>query len=923
MKSILTLLFLILYTIPSLSQNKESNIDIQALLQIKKSTDSSSGNLNWDGTSYSSWEGVTWASFGDSLKVTILDLSDKKLTDTINVSAFSELTNLDLSGNDFTSIELTGSKKLEYLTIKNNTKIKDIDLENIKTIQYFHCDNNSSLQHVKGLTTLTKLVEFLLHNTPISTKIDLSKSDSLTRILVNNNKIPEIVFPNTISLYEINVKNNLIESFDFGSLNSNLNELNISQNKIKTLDLSHLQKLALFNCQENELPFTELAKINQLKNTSAWAIKKVFYYPQKPILENKTLYIDHSVNYQKETYVEIDGVKHYSNFTWKKNGYDIGSNDVINTSNIFQFKTPGNYHCEISNLAFPLAVEPLPATSLKTKVIKVRKPYTIVSWPKPPIMIEGQALGSSIANTTFTSVSGKFIYKSPDTILAIGYHQLPATFIPTDTLSYYPTDGIIPIIVKKESKINLWPSLQDITYKDTVKIGLLKGGTGASVAGKFVFDQQNFVPKTSGVHKIKLAFIPTDTSHISVKTILDINVKKAVPEIQKWPELSDIFYNDTLKQSKLQYSLNKTSGSFNFENPNHIPREVGSIKVNVNFTPSDTNYFISRKSLDLFIKKGSINIQTFPTIESITYGKKLKEVTIKGGKVTTKGKYKFENESLILPVGTHRKALVFVPDSIQFYNSDTINVDITVNKAKPIIIIWPTASTITDVQTLENSNLTGAVKQTEGEFKFDQPKEILKSGVHAVKVDFTPTDTSNYKSLEKNINIIVQSTEKQKQIISWNEQLPEMKVGERYTIRAVSNTSTKLKLSTDKPNLVSFDDLTIIAKNAGEVTITVNQEGNSEYKPAIPISKKLIIHDITLSNHSKQNKVNITPNPSQGDIYINNVKKGEKIQIYDLKGNLIFDKTVITTDKKLKINKLKKGIYLLIHNEKSTRFQII
>ena len=69
---------------------------------------------------------------------------------------------------------------------------------------------------------------------------------------------------------------------------------------------------------------------------------------------------------------------------------------------------------------------------------------------------------------------------------------------------------------------------------------------------------------------------------------------------------------------------------------------------------------------------------------------------------------------------------------------------LTVNKATPVVNIWPTAGGITYLQALSASVLSGGSASVGGTFAFTAPATTPPVGTYAASVTFTPTDTDNY-----------------------------------------------------------------------------------------------------------------------------------------------------------------------------------
>ncbi|MFM7181846.1 MAG: beta strand repeat-containing protein [Verrucomicrobiales bacterium] len=78
-----------------------------------------------------------------------------------------------------------------------------------------------------------------------------------------------------------------------------------------------------------------------------------------------------------------------------------------------------------------------------------------------------------------------------------------------------------------------------------------------------------------------------------------------------------------------------------------------------------------------------------------------------------------------------------------------------VSKATPVITTAPTASAITEGQTLASSTLSGGVASVPGTFAFTTPATTPPVGTDSQGVTFTPTDTSNYNNATTTVSVTV------------------------------------------------------------------------------------------------------------------------------------------------------------------------
>lgn len=101
----------------------------------------------------------------------------------------------------------------------------------------------------------------------------------------------------------------------------------------------------------------------------------------------------------------------------------------------------------------------------------------------------------------------------------------------------------------------------------------------------------------------------------------------------------------------------------------------------------------------------------------------------------------------------------------------------------------------------------------------------------------TPAAISDAVSLDVNVKAL--------QTISF-EAIPAQIYGDQYTLEASSNSGLSIEFSSSDPSIAEISNGILYAKKAGQVTITANQAGNKDYKPAPAVHQLLTIEKRTL-----------------------------------------------------------------------------
>ncbi len=159
----------------SLSDFHEGDID--ALRWIKDNTDHS-GALDWTGDDYYQWNNIKWDFDIVPYRVTRIDLQNKNLTGTLNLSPLEELKTFFCTNSSINVLNIEKCKKLVYMEFSKN-KLSYLDVSNHPELTHVVCSNN------------------------VIENINISACPKLEYVTCENNRIP------LSKLYEIGKGRNL------------------------------------------------------------------------------------------------------------------------------------------------------------------------------------------------------------------------------------------------------------------------------------------------------------------------------------------------------------------------------------------------------------------------------------------------------------------------------------------------------------------------------------------------------------------------------------------------------------------------------------------------------------------------------------------------------------------------------------------
>lgn len=237
--------------------------------------------------------------------ITSLDVSGSSITDLTGIQGFTALTNLNISGNLFTKVDLSKNAALNTLNASNNPtltciQVADVDAtskwtvskdatasfnldctvytlipdpnfenfliekqidrdgkngkvktESISGINYYLDMSSQKISDLTGIQDFTALPQLSVWNNNL-TSIDVSKNLNLNHLNVGSNQLTDIDVSKNTTLRSLNIGDNQIANADFSN-NINLTTLQIDSNKFVTLDIRKNTKLSYLTVYGNQL----------------------------------------------------------------------------------------------------------------------------------------------------------------------------------------------------------------------------------------------------------------------------------------------------------------------------------------------------------------------------------------------------------------------------------------------------------------------------------------------------------------------------------------------------------------------------------------------------------------------------------------------------------------------------------------------
>ena len=259
--------------------------------------------LGWNLDDPSTWTGITWNEDGN---VESIDLSYKNLDGTLDLSNFSSLKFLNLSGNNLTSVNLDNCSSLEEFDCSFN-KLTSLDLSDCTNLKSVICCYNYLDTH-EGSTLYNKLddlmfsdcyVNYYPQSVPDNATFDTTELNALkTFANTNNNNVALNWLDDSGNIDTEKLQNNVLFEYDgskhrvvaidisdldiSGALDltslSLLQELYCENTKVTTLNINGCAKLETLKCDGCELTSITLPSNANAKTSSLYDISCEYNY---------------------------------------------------------------------------------------------------------------------------------------------------------------------------------------------------------------------------------------------------------------------------------------------------------------------------------------------------------------------------------------------------------------------------------------------------------------------------------------------------------------------------------------------------------------------------------------------------------------------------------------------------------------------
>ena len=244
--------------------------------------------------------------------------------------------------------------------------------------------------------------------------------------------------------------------------------------------------------------------------------------------------------------------------------------------------------------------------------------------------------------------------------------------------------------------------ISKLTLGNTV---FVEAGTDNMIEGILSWSNPDEIPAT-GTTQAGWVFKPTDSRHyVELTGTAAITVARATPAVVTVPTVAERVYNpavaladsDMTGGSVTGADGSSLAGTWSFTGTNIIPT-VNNKGYQAVFTPDDAdNYNTVTRTITVKVTKATPVIAEKPTAGALTYGQKLSDSTLTGGKAAYQtadgteitGTFAWKNSSSKPTVADSQKTeydVTFTPSDKDNYNAVDTKLALTVNKAASVAL---------------------------------------------------------------------------------------------------------------------------------------------------------------------------------------------------------------------------------------------
>lgn len=208
---------------------------------------------------YASEQNITGLELSNCSTLKVVDVHTNSIEGSIDLSAMSELSKVDVAQNAITSLLLPSTTTLIDIDCSEN-KISQLSLNGLTALDELMCYNNEL--EALDLTSCTSLTDLNASFNKLTT-IDLSRCTKLEGVYLYDNQLESIDWGDISSVRWLNVENNRLTQLPTERF-AQLSLIIANNNRIGSVDISHNPSISQLKLANNTLAEIDLSKQSYL-----------------------------------------------------------------------------------------------------------------------------------------------------------------------------------------------------------------------------------------------------------------------------------------------------------------------------------------------------------------------------------------------------------------------------------------------------------------------------------------------------------------------------------------------------------------------------------------------------------------------------------------------------------------------------------
>jgi hypothetical protein len=407
----------------------------------------------------------------------------------------------------------------------------------------------------------------------------------------------------------------------------------------------------------------------------------------------------------------------------------------------------------------------VPAQSANFLVMKVAPGdgliTPMITWDNPADVTHGTVLGAAQLNAT-ANVPGTFEYTpAAGTVLTTGYNYLSVKFTPTDTNTYRSTTKGVTLFVKKATAGITLGNLNQaydgkaktvtvVTNPPNLNATVTYSKNGTVVATTIGTNGTNGTgPTNIGSYDVKVT-INNIYYEGTASGVLVISDKQA--PVLTWNNPADLTYGAVLGGAQLNATAN-VPGTFQYSPAAGTVLNTGTHQLLVTFMPTDTaTYGPTSKTVTLIVRKATAGVTLGNLAQAYDGTAKAPSVVTDPAGLNFTLAYTQNGVDVAPPINAGAYNVTATVDNMNYQGSGSGL--LVINKATPTIT-WSNPPSVKFGTALGGAQLN-ATANVPGTFQYNPPAGTVPGvGSNQLSVTFTPTDTVNYTTATKTVQLTV------------------------------------------------------------------------------------------------------------------------------------------------------------------------